>query len=160
MGRVRKSLITPEGLTPKQKKFANRYLETGNGSEAIRKAGYELNGTSPSLVTAMASENLAKPSIQGYIASQLTYKDLTPQLILNKLLESVESLNPAEKLKSLELLGKHLRMFGDKLDATNQLEQVKSIGWASPCSISDCSCTCHGENRCPQNPPESTSISI
>jgi len=141
MGRVRKSKISPEGLTPKQKKFANTYLEVGNATEAAIRAGYDTNRM---VARNIASENLAKDGIVDYISSKLTHKDLTPQLILNKLLESVESLNPAEKLKSLELLGKHLKMFVDKTDATNQLEQVKSIGWATNCSNDECKCSCHG----------------
>jgi phage terminase small subunit len=140
MGRVRKSKISPEGLTFKQKKFADKYLETGNGTQSAL-ATYDTNSE---VARRIATENLSKPVVEDYIVSKLTHKDLTPQLILNKLLESVESLNPAEKLKSLELLGKHLKMFVDKTDATNQLEQVKSIGWATNCSNDECKCSCHG----------------
>ena len=146
MGKIRKSRINPDGLTPKQQKFANTYLETGNGAQAARTA-YNLTSDHPNLPSVIGNEVLRNPKVEGYIVTKLTHKDLTPQLILNKLLESVESLNPAEKLKSLELLGKHLRMFNEKLDATNQLDQVKSIGWASSCSNPSCECSCHGSKE-------------
>lgn len=141
MGKARKSKLSPEGLTLKQKRFADKYLETGNGTQAA----LEAYPTTPDVAKCIAYENLAKPHIEEYVYKKLTHKDLTPQLILNKLLEEAESLNPAAKLKSLELLGKYMKMFSDKIDATNQLEQVKSIGWASPCSNSSCECDCHGK---------------
>ena len=49
-------------LTPKQKAFADFYIETGNASEAARKAGYSLKTAG-----AIGNENLQKPEIIEYI---------------------------------------------------------------------------------------------
>jgi phage terminase small subunit len=49
-------------LTPKQKAFADYYIETGNASEAARKAGYSLKTAG-----AIGNENLQKPEIIEYI---------------------------------------------------------------------------------------------
>ena len=50
-------------LTPKQKAFADYYLETGNATEAARRAGYK----QPHV---QGSQNLEKLSISTYIAER------------------------------------------------------------------------------------------
>lgn len=57
-------------LTPKQKKFCEWYIKTGNASEAAKKAGYS-EKTAPR----MGSENLQKPVISAYIAERLGKQD-------------------------------------------------------------------------------------
>lgn len=52
-------------LTPKQKAFADYYLETGNATEAAKRAGY-----SEKTAYAMGAENLRKPQISQYIAER------------------------------------------------------------------------------------------
>lgn len=55
----------PEGLTPRQEKFAQGVLRGLSQSEAYRQAGYK---TTSSLLTASASCNLAKkPNVSKYI---------------------------------------------------------------------------------------------
>ena len=51
-------------LTPKQKAFADYYIECGNATEAARKAGYKKPNP-------QGSQNLAKPSISAYIAERI-----------------------------------------------------------------------------------------
>lgn len=53
-------------LTPKQKAFADAYIETGNASEAARRAKY-----SAKTAAAIGGENLQKPAIQEYISSRM-----------------------------------------------------------------------------------------
>lgn len=69
------------GLTPKQRKFADIYLEEGNGAEAARQA-YNIGGKGGKTHTqalledgrdttssnAIAKENLRKPTIQRYLS--------------------------------------------------------------------------------------------
>lgn len=57
-------------LTPKQKAFCDYYIQTGNASEAARKAGYS-EKTAPFI----GSENLKKPKISAYIAERLAEAD-------------------------------------------------------------------------------------
>ena len=52
-------------LTPKQKAFADYYLECGNATEAARRAGY-----SEKTARQIGTENLAKPYISQYIAER------------------------------------------------------------------------------------------
>lgn len=53
-------------LTPKQKAFADYYIELGNASEAARRAGY-----SKKTAYSIATENLKKPEISEYIAERM-----------------------------------------------------------------------------------------
>lgn len=53
-------------LTEKQKRFADYYIETGNGTESAIKAGY-----SQKIARVISVKNLKKPLIKAYIASRL-----------------------------------------------------------------------------------------
>lgn len=57
-------------LTPKQKKFCEWYIKTGNASEAARQAGYK-EKTAPFT----GAENLKKPQIKAYIAERTGNQD-------------------------------------------------------------------------------------
>lgn len=52
-------------LTPKQKAFADYYIEIGNATEAARRAGYSKKASRQ-----IAVENMSKPSILQYIAER------------------------------------------------------------------------------------------
>lgn len=52
-------------LTPKQKAFADYYIECGNATEAAKRAGYK-----DSSARQIGAENLTKPSISAYIAER------------------------------------------------------------------------------------------
>ncbi|AWC33273.1 MULTISPECIES: terminase small subunit [Bacillus cereus group] len=57
-------------LTPKQQAFCDYYIETGNATEAARKAGYKGGN-----LNRIASENLSKLVIQQYIEERMAEKD-------------------------------------------------------------------------------------
>ena len=57
-------------MTPKQKAFADHYLESGNASEAARKAGY-----SKKTAYSIGTENLQKPEICRYIKERMAAQD-------------------------------------------------------------------------------------
>lgn len=57
-------------MTPKQKAFADHYLECGNASEAARKAGY-----SKKTAYSIGTENLKKPEISRYIKERMAAQD-------------------------------------------------------------------------------------
>ena len=59
-----------EELTPKQKAFADYYIECGNATEAAKRAGY-----SESSARQIGTENLSKPSISAYIAEHVKPKE-------------------------------------------------------------------------------------
>lgn len=53
-------------LTPKQKAFADYYIETGNATEAAIKAGY-----SEKTAKVTGYENLTKPYLKSYIDKRM-----------------------------------------------------------------------------------------
>lgn len=57
-------------LTPKQKKFCDYYIETGNASEAARRAGY-----SEKTARTIGQQNLAKRAIKNYISERMKNQD-------------------------------------------------------------------------------------
>lgn len=127
-------------LTPKQKAFAEYYIETGNATEAARKAGYKGKN-----LNRIASENLSKLDIKNYIAEKM--KELEDQRIakadevlkyLTRVIRGEETeqvvvtenigdfmsearvvnkeLSAKDKIKAAELLGKRYRLFVDKVE--------------------------------------------
>lgn len=57
-------------LTPKQRSFADAYIECGNASEAARMAGY-----SKKTAADIGAENLRKPKISAYIRQRMEEQD-------------------------------------------------------------------------------------
>ena len=53
-------------LTPKQKKFVDNYIESGNATQSAIKAGY-----SKKTAKSVGSENLTKPDIKSYIEKKM-----------------------------------------------------------------------------------------
>ena len=57
-------------MTLKQKAFADYYIQTGNATEAAKKAGY-----SEKTAYSIGNENLSKPEICEYIAERMGKQD-------------------------------------------------------------------------------------
>ena len=135
-------------LTLKQRAFADYYIETGNATEAARRAGYKGNN-----LNRIASENLSKLDIKIYIDEQLkiledkriakaeevlTYLtsvmrgEQTEQVVMTiskgDFVSEVElvdkDLNAKDRIKAAELLGKRHRLFTDKIEAQVQATVV------------------------------------
>jgi phage terminase small subunit len=99
-------------LTTKQKRFADKYLETGNGTQSAL-ASYDT--TSPKTASVIAVENLAKPSVRDYIESQapaamsrivelsITAENETVKLNANKDILDRAGYKPVEKSMTLNL---------------------------------------------------------
>lgn len=127
-------------LTEKQKRFADYYIETGNITEAVVKAGY-----SKKTARVIGQENLLKPAIKGYIDEKLeTMQDertASAKEVLEFLTKSMrgeikeevvviegtgdgtsearmveKQIGLRDRIKSAELLGKRYRLFTDKVE--------------------------------------------
>ncbi|EOU1603175.1 terminase small subunit [Clostridium perfringens] len=132
-------------LTPKQKAFAEYYIETGNATEAARKAGYKGKN-----LNRIASENLSKLDIKSYIDEKM--KELEDKRIakaeevleyLTRVIRGEETeqvvvtenigdfmseakvvdkeISAKDKIKAAELLGKRYRLFVDKVEKNSNV---------------------------------------
>ncbi|HHD2969843.1 terminase small subunit [Clostridium perfringens] len=128
-------------LTPKQKAFAEYYIETGNATESAIKAGY-----SKKTARVIGQENLLKPALKSYIDEKM--KEIESKRIakaeevleyLTRVLRGEETeqvvvtenigdfmseakvvdkeISAKDKIKAAELLGKRYRLFTDKIEA-------------------------------------------
>ena len=127
-------------LTEKQKRFADYYIETGNGAEAARLAGYKGKN-----LNNIASENLAKLGIKNYIDEKLTEMSSQRIASANEVMELLTSaargeleeevvvvegegdgcsmartikkqIGAKDRIKAAELLGKRYRLWTDKVE--------------------------------------------
>lgn len=109
-------------LTPKQKAFADYYIELGNATEAARRAGYK----KPNV---QGSQNLEKLSIKSYIDERINVLDETRIAKGEEVLEYLTKVMRGEekdqfgldaslqdRTKAAELLGKRYRLFVDKVE--------------------------------------------
>ena len=69
-------------MTPKQKAFADYYIQTGNATEAARKAGY-----SEKNVGENAAKTLKNPKVAAYIAERMGQQDKTRVADANEVIE-------------------------------------------------------------------------
>lgn len=111
-------------LTPKQRAFADYYIETGNATEAARRAGYKGKN-----LNRIASENLSKLDIKQYIDERLSKiederiaKGEEVLQYLTKVMRGEEKdqfgldASLQDRTKAAELLGKRYRLFTEKVD--------------------------------------------
>lgn len=132
-------------LTPKQQRFVEEYLIDLNATQAAIRAGY-----SPRTANEQGAQNLAKLSISEAIAEAQAKREertqITQDYVLTNIQKVIERCMQVQQvdncltqtedgelaqafmfkeqgaLKGLELLGKHLGMFKDKIEHTGKLE--------------------------------------
>lgn len=115
-------------LTAKQERFCREYIIDLNATRAAIRAGY-----SEKTANRIASENLSKLDIQEKIR-QLQQKieartEITQDKVLNELAnigfaEPSKQIRVIDKIKALELLGKHLGIFTDKLQVKGDIKTI------------------------------------
>jgi PBSX family phage terminase large subunit len=106
-------------LTEKQKRFCEEYLVDLNATQAYRRAGYSARKDDTARVE--GSKLLTKPNIQKYLqelrAKQAARTGVSADFVVQELYRVAGSdpeLKGSDKMKALELLGKHLGMFTEK----------------------------------------------
>lgn len=105
-------------LTTKQQLFVEAYLRNPNGVQAAKAAGYKGNDKTLSVV---ASENLAKPCISARLEKRIEEAIITTDEVLRGVKKiALHGERESDQLKGFELLGKHLKMWTDKVETTNK----------------------------------------
>ena len=166
MSDVKGKSTSGRGLTPKQEKFCQLYIELGNASEAYRQAYNAKNMTTGAINTnakkllkdtpiALRIEELQQAhqqrhnlTVDNIIVDLQEYRDicmgrkpLTITTVVKNAQEgTAQSVNtecfvfePTGANKAIELLGKHLGMFKDRVDVTsggNALPAVINISFS------------------------------
>mgnify|MGYP002508964651 CR=1 FL=1 len=108
-------------LTPKQAAFVHEYLVDLNATQAAIRAGY-----SEKTARSVAAENLAKPNIQQAIQEARDAREKRSMITVEWVLAQIASIAQDEeaqqrdRLKALELLGKHLGMWERREDTESQ----------------------------------------
>ena len=117
-------------LTEKQKRFCEEYLIDLNATQAAVRAGY-----SEKTAFSIGVENLRKPLIQEYLQRLMQERSDRTRVSADKVLQELEriamtetEITGKEKIKALELLGKHLGMFANGgSDDTKVLEKLDEV---------------------------------
>ena len=126
-------------LTAKQEMFCREYLVDLNATQAAIRAGY-----SEKTAKEIGCENLTKPNIQEYIQAQMNKRaervEITADYVLNGIKDLTERCIQAEPVvvdgqhtgewkfevngafKGYELMGKHLKLFTDKVDHSGAID--------------------------------------
>lgn len=120
-------------LTPKQKAFADYYIELGNATEAAKKAGY-----SQKTAYSIGEENLRKPEISAYLKQRMGEQDATRVASADEVLQFYTSvmrgevkdafgLDPglSERLKAADSLYKRYAVASDR--QKNTMEKLDDI---------------------------------
>ena len=124
-----------EKLTIKQKTFSDYYIQTGNGTEAAKLAGY-----SEKTAKVIAAENLTKPNIRSYIEERLapiegrriaTGDDVLEYLTRVMNGEEKDSFgldtSISDRNKAAELLGKRLLLWKEQIDVSGTVNVAQVL---------------------------------
>lgn len=112
-------------MTAKQKAFVQEYLVDLNAAQAARRAGYK----NPEIGRQLLTNNNVSSAIQTALKAREKRTEVTQDYVIAKLREIVEKeasdgpdseLKYANKIRALELLGKHTGAFDARVSAAAQ----------------------------------------
>lgn len=104
-------------LTAKQELFCKEYLVDLNATQAAIRAGY-----SEKTAKEIGCENLTKPNIQEYIKEAMNKRSQKVEIDADYVLQGIKDIadndeeQSKDRLKAYELMGKHLKLFTDKVE--------------------------------------------
>ena len=109
-------------LTNKQKTFIKEYLVDLNSAHAAIRAGYSKKTAPQAGCKLVAMPEIAK-AIQEEMDKRAEKTGITAEYVLNGIKDTIEECldNPSAKLKGYELLGKHLKLFTDKVEHSGDI---------------------------------------
>jgi phage terminase small subunit len=116
-------------LTEKQKRFCEEYLIDLNATQSAIRAGY-----SPKTAYRIGAELLQKTSVAEYLKTLREEQSKRTGITADEVLIELRNVAFAkaeilgrDKVKALELLGKHLGMFEEKVSVTHEEDIPKLL---------------------------------
>ena len=118
-------------LTPKQDMFVREYLIDLNATQAAIRAGY-----SAKTAAQIGEENLRKPDIAKAIQAGMDQRSQRTNITAEEVLANIKRLaqkaedmdDNGNALRANELLGKHLKLFTDKIEQSGNINLTVSTG--------------------------------
>jgi phage terminase small subunit len=110
-----------DGLTPRQARFVQEYLLDLNATQAAIRAGYSAH-TATTAGPRLLENVEVRRAINAKQARRAKRLDIKAEDVLrgiHRLSKKADS--DAVRLRAYELLGKHLRMFADKVEVSGSL---------------------------------------
>ena len=122
-----------EELTPKQARFVEEYLLDLNAAAAARRAGYS-EKNADSIAAQLLSKTKVFEAVQSSIAARSAKTEITAEYVLENLKRlsercmSEKEFAPSAAARALELLGKHLGLFSDRVELSGSLSVLGVLG--------------------------------
>ena len=117
-------------MTPKQKTFVDEYLIDLNATQAAIRAGYSEATARSQGQRLLTNVDVAK-AIQVAMDERSDRTEITADYVLDVIKDTTErcreqgeAFNPTSALKGAELMGKHLKMFTDKIELDAGLKVI------------------------------------
>lgn len=118
-------------LTPKQEMFVREYLIDLNATQAAIRAGY-----SAKTARQIGEENLSKPDIAAAVQAGMNKRAEKALITADEVLANIKRLamkaedmdDTGNALRANELLGKHLKLFTDKVEQSGNINLTVSTG--------------------------------
>jgi phage terminase small subunit len=110
---------------PRHQAFVQHYLETGNGTKSAILAGY-----SPKSAAAAASRLLRNVNVMAAMEAELARRAEVSGISARYVLEGIRAIadDPearyADRLRALELMGKHFGLFAEKVEQDSRLTVI------------------------------------
>ena len=114
-------------LTTKQETFINEYCIDQNGTQAYIRSGYKVCENTAKV---NASRLLTNVNIKGRIDDILKERALNNGITAEFVLNGIKAIamggeRESDKIKAYELLGKHLKLFTDKIESDNTNHNIE-----------------------------------
>lgn len=122
-----------EELTPKQARFVEEYLLDLNAAAAARRAGYS-EKNADSIAAQLLRKTKVFEAVQSAVAARSAKAEITAEYVLENLKRlsercmSEKEFAPSAAARALELLGKHLGLFSDRVELSGSLSVLGVLG--------------------------------
>jgi phage terminase small subunit len=106
---------------PKMRKFVQAYVKTGNATQAVREAGY--NVKNDLTAGSIASENLQKPVIQEAIAIERGFNEATAKDVVREIMLDSE-VDPNARLRATDQVFKVVGSYAPEKSLTLNVDII------------------------------------